>query len=94
VLARAQDKGGPVRLAQISNQVRLMPHRCEAALERAARLGWAVRTDKDSWVLARDADAVSVADIYKAFAFDAETWGITDADLERNLKETAAEEKP
>ena len=37
VLARAQDEGGAVRLRQISNQVRLMPHRCEAVLERAAR---------------------------------------------------------
>ena len=55
VLARAQHKGGPVRLAQISNQVRVTPYRCEAALERAARLGWSGRTDKDSWVLSRDA---------------------------------------
>jgi len=28
VLARAQGEGGPVRLKQISHQVRLMPHRC------------------------------------------------------------------
>ena len=93
VLARAQEKGGPVRLAQISNQVRLMPHRCEAALERAARLGWAVRTDKDSWVLARDADAVRVADLYRSFAFDAETWGIADADLKRSLRDFATRDK-
>jgi len=93
VLARAQQKGGPVRLAQISNQVRLMPHRCEAALERAARLGWTARTDKDSWVLARDADGIRVADVYRAFAFDAETWGIGDADLKLSLRDSAAREK-
>jgi membrane protein len=93
VLARAQDKGGPVRLRQISNQVRLMPHRCEAALERAARLGWTARTERDSWVLARDADAIGVADIYRAFAFDAETWAIGDADLKRTLREFATKEK-
>ena len=74
VLARAQNKGGPVRLSQIGNQVRLMPHRCEAALERAARLGWTARTEKDSWVLARDADTIRVIDIFRKFAFDAETW--------------------
>jgi membrane protein len=93
VLARAQNEGGPVRLRQISNRVRLMPHRCEAALERAARLGWTVRTEKDGWVLARDADSLRVADIYRAFAFDAETWGIADGDLRLTLREFAGKEK-
>jgi len=93
VMARAQGKGGPVRLARISNELRLVPDRCEAALERAARLGWAVRTDKDSWVLAREAEAVRVADLYRSFAFDAETWGIADADLKRSLRDFATKDK-
>jgi membrane protein len=93
VLARAQDKGGAVRLRQISNQVRLMPHRCEAALERASRLGWTVRTERDSWALARDAEALRLTDIYRAFAFDVETWGITDADLKQTLRQFATREK-
>jgi len=93
VLARAQDKGGPVRLQQISNQVRVTPYRCEAALERAARLGLTVRTDKDSWVLARDADTIRVSDLYRAFVFGAETWGFEDADLKRSLREFANKEK-
>jgi membrane protein len=93
VVARAQDKGGPVRLQQISNQVRIMPHRCEAALERAARLGWTARTDKDSWVLARDADTIHVSDLHRAFVFDAETWSFEEADLERTLREFANKEK-
>jgi hypothetical protein len=70
-----------------------MPHRCEAALERAARLGWTARTEKDGWVLARDADTLRVADIYRAFAFDAETWGIADVDLAHTLREFASKEK-
>jgi len=93
VLARAQNKGGAVRLRQISYQLRLMPHRCEAVLERAARLGWAARTERDSWVLARDADTIRVADLYRAFAFDAETWGIGEADLKHTLREFATKEK-
>jgi len=93
VLARAQDRGGAVRLSTISNQVRIMPHRCEAALERAARLGWTARTDKDSWVLTRDAATLRVADVYRAFAFDAETWGINDADLKQSLRDYATKEK-
>ena len=93
VLARAQKAGGPVRLRQISNQLRLMPHRCEAVLERAARLGWTARTDKDSWVLARDAALLPVAAIYKAFAFDADTWGIGQPELTLNLREYSDKEE-
>src|SRR5687767_988648 len=93
VLARAQAQGGAVRLRQISDQLRLMPHRCEAVLERAARLGWTARTEKDGWVLARDADTIRVADLYRAFAFDAETWGIGEADLKHTLREFATKEK-
>ncbi|HSA88645.1 MAG TPA: YihY family inner membrane protein [Burkholderiales bacterium] len=92
VLARAQQKGGPIRLGQIGNQARIVPHRCEAALERAARLGWAARTAGDSWVLARDADDLRVADLYRAFAFDAEAWGVTEADLRLTLREFAGKE--
>lgn len=93
VLARTQEKGGPMRLAQISNQVRVVPHRCEAVLERAGRLGWTARTDKDGWVLARDADDLRVADLYRAFAFDGEAWGITDVDLSLTLRQFASKEK-
>ena len=93
VLARVQDKGGAMRLSQIGNQVRIMPHRCEAVLERAARLGWTARTDRESWVLARDADTIHVAEVYRAFAFDAQTWGITDGDLKLSLRDYATKEK-
>ena len=93
MLARAQKTGGPVRLRQISKQLRLMPHRCEAVLERAARLGWVARTEKDSWVMAREATLLPVSEIYKAFAFDAETWQIGDADLGLTLSEFSMKDK-
>jgi membrane protein len=89
VLARAQNRGGAIRLREIGGQVRLMPHRCEAALERAAQLGWTARTERDSWVLARDADTLRIGDLYRAFAFDAETWGVAQADLGNTLREYA-----
>lgn len=92
-LARAQRHGGPVRLREMSRELRIMPHRCEAVLERAARLGWTARTDKDGWVLARDADLLKVSDIYKAFAFDAETWQVDPSDLALKLSEYSMKEK-
>ena len=93
MLARAQQHGGPVRLREMSRELRIMPHRCEAVLERAARLGWAARTERDGWVLARDAALLRLSDIYKAYAFDAETWHIDPADLALNLNEYSMKEK-
>jgi len=93
MLARAQQHGGPVRLREMGRALRIMPHRCEAVLERAARLGWAARTDRDGWVLARDAALLRLSDIYKAYAFDAETWHIDPADLALNLNEYSMKEK-
>ena len=93
MLARAQKRGGPVSLRRVSRELRIMPYRCEAVLERAARLGWVARTEKDGWVLARDAGEVSVGDIYKAFAFDADAWGISAEDLALNLADYSMKEK-
>jgi membrane protein len=93
VLARAQDEGKAVRLRQISSRVRIVPHRCEVALERAARLGWTARTDRDGWVLARDADALTVGEVFRAFAFDFETWGVAEPDFKLTLRNFATREK-
>jgi membrane protein len=93
VLARAQEKGGAVRLRNLSRELRLMPDRCEYVLERAARLGWAARTERDGWLLARDADLLRVEDLYKAFAFDRGMWGIGEADLGLSLRAYANKEK-
>ncbi len=92
LLARAQAGGGVRRLRQMSNELRLMPHRCEAVLEHAARRGWTARTEKDGWVLVRDAETLSVSEIYRAFAFDAEMWGMADTDLASSLREYSKKE--
>jgi len=69
-LARAQ-AGGRVRgLTRLAVQTRLLPYRCERVLERCAALGWAAKTDRDSWLLARDAASIRVADVFRAFALD------------------------
>jgi hypothetical protein len=70
-----------------------MPDRCEMVLVRAGRLGWAVRSERDAWVLARAADAIAVADVYKAFAIDPAAWGVGEEDLKLSLADYAAKEK-
>ena len=100
MLSRAQDGGYVLPLGRIAAQAGVMPYRCEIALERCAGLGWVAKAEKDSWVLARDADTIRVADIYRAFVLDpdqtgerlAEHWKHIDASLSVSLRQVSAKE--
>ena len=100
VLARAQDAGLVLPLTRVAAQARVMPHRCEVALERCTALGWVAKTEKDGWVLARDADTIRVADVYRAFVLDpevtgerlAEHWKHIDVSLGETLREISEKE--
>lgn len=100
VLARAQDGGQVLPLTYIAAQAHVMPYRCELVLERCAGLGWVAKTEKDGWVLARDADTIRVADVYKAFVLDpdltgerlGEHWKHVDASLGESLREISKRE--
>jgi DNA-binding IscR family transcriptional regulator len=58
------------------------------------------KAEKDSWVLARDADTIRVADIYRAFVLDpdltgerlAEHWKHIDESLSVSLRQVSAKE--
>jgi membrane protein len=93
ILARAHAEGRVVRLNRIARELRLQPYRCEEVLERAAALGWAARTDKEGWVIARDAAAIRLADIYREFVYHAEAVGVPDSDLALTLREYSGREK-
>src|SRR5688572_5286787 len=75
-LARAQSQGRVMPLRRLSKQVRVVPHRCEAVLERARDLGWTARTERDGWLLTRDADALTLQEIYRAFVIDPDSAGV------------------
>ena len=91
-LARAHAGGRVVRLNALARELRMLPDRCEAILERAAVRGWAARTDGgEGWVLARDATAIQVADVYRAYVFDAEAIGVH-PDLALSLRDYLAKE--
>ena len=57
-------EGGPLRPGERAGALTC---RCEQVLERCALLGWTVRTERDAWLLAREADAIRIADVYRAF---------------------------
>ena len=100
VLARAQDEGQVLPLTRIAALAGVMPYRCELILERCAEAGWVAKSEKDSWVLVRDADTIRVADVYRAFVLDpeltaerlAEHWKHVDTSLGASLREISAKE--
>ena len=92
-LARAHADGRVVNLRRITAQNRLMPHRCEEILEKSRNLGWTVRTEKDGWVLARDADDLHLRDLYRAFVFDEEAAQMKPDHLGLSLRQYAEQEK-
>jgi membrane protein len=98
-LARAHEEGRVVTLNSLSRELRLLPDRCERLLERASALGWAARTERDGWVLTRDAKTIGITDVYRAFVFDADAVGVPQEDLGLSLqdfihKEAAREQLP
>jgi membrane protein len=72
ILARARRAEGALALTQIAKRAKLPPERCEQVLERCATQGWAARTDRDNWLLARDASSIAITRVLRAFAIDAE----------------------
>lgn len=93
ILTRAHAEGTVVRLRHLARRLQVLPYRCERVLERAASLGWAVRTDKDGWVLSHDPGTISVADAYRAFAIDDAAMGVREEDLTLSLREYAEKER-
>jgi DNA-binding IscR family transcriptional regulator len=79
-------------LRRLSKLVRVVPHRCEAVLERARELGWTARTERDGWLLTRDADDITLQEIYRAFILDPESAGVAEVDLGLSLRQYSQKE--
>jgi membrane protein len=86
MLARAQKEGRVMRLRHIARRMRVLPYRAERVLERMARLGWTAPTEKDGWILARDPEALRVADVYRIFVLDTDALGLPEVDLGLSLQ--------
>jgi membrane protein len=93
LLARAQEEGRELSLRRITAHVRIMPHQCEEILDLAKAEGWTTRTDRDAWVLARDADLIAVRDVYRAFVYDAERVGVGEDAFALSLRQYSQREQ-
>ena len=93
LLSQAQREGRVMPVARIARETGMLPYRAEMILERAAALGWAAKSEKETWLLTRDADSIKVDDVYRAFVYDRESGGVTDADLELSLRDYSTEAK-
>ena len=72
VLALARRDEGALALVAIARRAKLPPERCERVLERCAAQGWAARTDRERWLLVRDANTIQLGAVVRAFAMDPE----------------------
>jgi membrane protein len=70
-LILAQRDGQRLGLRALAREASSGSDVTESVLERAAAAGWVARTGADSWVLACDADVVTLADVYRQFVFSA-----------------------
>ena len=69
-LAEAQRHGRTLPLADLVDKIDLAPEQCERLLERMERLGWIAHAAGHSWVLARGAESLAVADVYRVFVME------------------------
>ncbi len=65
-----QRHGRTLPLAELVEKIDLAPEQCERLLERMERLGWIAHAAADSWILARGAENLCVADVYKTFVME------------------------
>jgi membrane protein len=92
ILARAHAAGRLVKLNAIARELRVLPYRVEQVLEQAAARRWTARVGRDRWVLSRDAGEIELAEVYRAFVFDAGAVGIDEDVLGLSLKKYAEKE--
>lgn len=69
-LARAQRSGETRALGILARHLQLAPEQCERLLARMEQAGWVAQSGGERWLLAREARALAVADVYRLFVLD------------------------
>jgi membrane protein len=68
-LWEAHQTGRVLRTEELRASLRLPLEECEQMLERLGAAGWVASALNDGWVLARDAEEIHLADVYREFVF-------------------------
>ena len=90
MLYRAYADGRVLNLQQLRMAVKLSWEDAETILDKLVAAGWVAKLQGNGWVLARDADAIRVGDIYRMFVFGREAADISEDSTLRRLVSSIA----
>jgi len=91
MLHRAYADGRVLNLQQLRIAVKLSWEDAEAILDKLVAAGWVAKLQGNGWVLARDASAIRVGDVFQMFVFGREAADVSeDSTLRRLVSSIAA----
>lgn len=91
MLCRAYADGRVLNLQQLRIAVKLSWEDAEAILDKLVAAGWVAKLQGNGWVLARDASAIRVGDVFQMFVFGREAADVSeDSTLRRLVSSIAA----
>ncbi len=90
LLYRAYGDGRVLNLQQLRMAVRLSWEDAEAILEKLVAAGWVAKLQGNGWVLARDAGAIRVGDVFRMFVFGREAADVSEDSTIRRLVSSIA----
>jgi len=90
MLYRAYGDGRVLNLQQLRIAVKLSWEDAEAILDKLVAAGWVAKLQGNGWVLARDASAIPVGDIFQMFVFGREAADVSEDSALRRLVSSIA----
>ena len=91
LLYRAYANGRVLNLQQLRIAVKLSWEDAEAILDKLVAAGWVAKLQGNGWVLARDAGAIRVGDVFQMFVFGREAADVSeDSGIRRLVSSIAA----
>ncbi len=90
MLYRAYGDGRVLNLQQLRIAVKLSWEDAEAILDKLVAAGWVAKLQGNGWVLARDASAIRVGDVFQMFVFGREAADVSEDSALRRLVSSIA----
>jgi len=90
MLCRAYVDGRVLNLQQLRMAVKLSWEDAETILDKLVAAGWVAKLQGNGWVLARDAGAIRVGDVFRMFVFGREAADVSEDSTLRRLVSSIA----